>query len=67
MKNSILYFFLLILKVFSNPILNIIYKYGRFFKVLLEKNFKLVLNKKVNLVLFFLYLILLLLKVDPIV
>lgn len=48
-----MYFFLLILKIFFNLALNAIYKYGKFSKVLLEESLKFILDKKVDLVLFF--------------
>lgn len=64
MKNLILFFFLLILKVFLNLALDVIYKCNRFFKILLKKNLKLILGKKNSFFLFFLYFMLLLLKVN---
>lgn len=49
---------------FFNFILNAIYKYSRFAKILLKKGLKFVLYKESNVVLFNLNLILLLVKVD---
>lgn len=57
-------FFLLILRFFFNLTLDIIYKCNRFFKAFLKKNFKFVLYKNNNLILFNLSLILLLVKID---
>lgn len=45
MKSLILHFLLLILEVAFNLAPDAIYKYSRFFEVLLEKNFELVLDK----------------------
>lgn len=38
-KNPILYFFLLIIKILFNLILNNIYKWSRVYKIFLEKSF----------------------------
>lgn len=51
--------------VFFDPTLDAIYKYNRFFKTLLEKNFKSVLNRKDSIVTFYLSFVLLLLKIGP--
>lgn len=67
MINLILYFFLLIPKTFFNLALNTIYKHNRFFKALLETNFKFVLSKKISFIFFFLYLVLLLSKLNSII
>lgn len=66
-KKSSLIFFLLILKVLFNFILDAIYKYSRFLETLLEKSLKLILNKRNSFILFFLYLILLLIKITSII
>lgn len=63
MKSLILYFFLLILRILFDFSLDAIYKYNRFSKILLKKIFKFVLGKRVSLILFLLYFILLSLKV----
>lgn len=54
------------LQVSFDFIPNVIYKWNRFFKILLKKNFEFVLYKKNNLVLLNLSLMLLLTEVDPI-
>lgn len=51
-KNPVLYFILLILKVFLNLTPDVLYKYGRLSKVCFKKDFKLVLFKGRNPVLF---------------
>lgn len=66
MGSLVLYFFSLILKVFFNLAPNIIYKCGRFFKILLEKGLKLISSYEFGSILFFFYPILLLSKIDPI-
>lgn len=53
MTGLILYFFLLILRVLFNFVLDIVYKYNRFSKTLLKKGFEFVLNNKIRPVLFF--------------
>lgn len=67
MKNLILYFFLIIIKSFFNFTLDVICKYNRFFKILLEKILKFALYKKNNHVLFNFYFILLLIKINFII
>lgn len=44
--------FLLVLKVLFNLALNAIYKYSRFFKILLENGFEFILSKKVDPIFF---------------
>lgn len=44
--------------------LNIIYKYNKFLKTLLKKDFKFVLNNRNNSILFLLHLMLMLYKID---
>lgn len=66
MKRSILYFFLLILKVSFYLASNIIYERGILFKTLSEKSLEFVLSEGVNSVLFLLCLMLLLFEVDSI-
>lgn len=63
-KNLVLYFFLLILKIIFNFSLDTGYKCGRFFKTLLEKSFKFVLNWRDCIVMFISSFILLLTKVN---
>lgn len=58
---------MLILGVFFNFNLDVIFKYNRFFKILLKKGFKFVLYKKINFILLHLSLVLLLAKVDFII
>lgn len=53
MKSPILYFFLLILSVLYNLALDAVYKYDRFSKPLSKKGIKFILDKKVDLVIFF--------------
>lgn len=64
MKNLVLYFFLLVLRVFFNFILDAIYKSNRFIKILLKKDFKFILSRVDNIVLFYLSFILLPAKID---
>lgn len=52
------------LKVLFDFIINIIYKYSRFFKTLLKKGFKFVLYKKSNFVLLNSSFVSLLIEVD---
>lgn len=52
-KSAILHFFLLILRVLFNLVLDAIYKYGGFSKALLEKSLEFVLGDKINPGLFF--------------
>lgn len=66
MRSSGLYFFLLVLRVFFNLTPDIIHKRNRFFKILLEKDFKFVLCEKSDPVPLNLSLMLLLAEVDPI-
>lgn len=67
MKSLVLYLFLLILEFFFNFILDIIYKYGKFSKALLKKSLEFFSDEKNGPILFFLYFILLLLKIDFII
>lgn len=67
MKNLILYFFLLVLRVFFNLILDDFYKRGRFVKTLIEKSSEYILFKVNNLILLNLSLILLLAEINPII
>lgn len=46
-ENSVLYYFLLVLKVLFNLISNNIYKKFKIFKVFLKKDFKLTLEQKI--------------------
>lgn len=62
-KNLILYFLLIVVVLF-NLVLNAIYKRGRFFKALSKKNFKLILNKRYSPVSFFLDFMLLLSRIN---
>lgn len=62
MKNLILYFFLFILEVSFNFILDIVYKYNRFSDTLLKKGFKYILSDKIGSVLFFLMLYVIIIK-----
>lgn len=57
-------FFLLILNVLFNLILDVIYKRDRFSKILLKKDFELISIREINLILFHINLILLLVKVN---
>lgn len=66
MKSSILYFFLLILRVPFNLALDIIYKHNIFSKTLLKKGLEFDSNRKNGLIIFLLYFILLLSKINPI-
>lgn len=66
MGSSILYFLLLVLGISLNFGLDICYKQDRFIKILLEKGFEVVLNKKGGTVALNLSFILLLIEVDPI-
>lgn len=66
MRNRILYFFLLVLKLFFNLTLNIIYKRSGFPKAFLKKDLKFVSCRRVSLVKFHLGLMLLVTKVDSI-
>lgn len=50
MRNSILYFFLLILEISFNLSLDVSYKQGEFSKTLSEKNVEFVLSKRCGLV-----------------
>lgn len=50
-KSSVLYFFLLILKIFFDFILDNVYNYGRFSKTLLKRSLKLVSCKSNHLIL----------------
>lgn len=61
-----MHFFLLILEVLFNFILDIIYKYGKFSKTLLKKSLEFILSKKVDFILLFLIFMLLSSKIDPI-
>lgn len=54
-------------KSLFNFILDVVYKCNRLSKALLKKDLKLVLSEKSNLILFFLYFILLLLKINFII
>lgn len=64
MKNPVLNFFLLILKIFFNLTSDVIYKNRRLLKTFLEKNFKFVLYEGGNSVLFNLSLVLLPVKIE---
>lgn len=59
MKDPILHFFLLILEILFNFVLDNVYKCGEFIKTLLKKSLKFVLHDEVSLVLFFYYFLLL--------
>lgn len=63
-KRSILNFYLLVLKILLDLGLNTYYQYGRFSETLLEKDFKLIVNKKNNTIIFNSSFILLLIEVD---
>lgn len=63
-KSNFTLFLLILSRVLFNPAPDIIYKYNRFSKTLLEKGFKFILDESITLVLFFSCLILLLLKFD---
>lgn len=64
MTSSILYFFLLVLKIPLNFSLDIIYKQSRFFKILAKKCFKLAPNKRDDTFMFDLSLVLLLAEIE---
>lgn len=64
MRNPVLYFFILVLKVPLNLIPNIIYKCGRFSKTFSKKNFKFIPYRKISHVTFKLGLILFQVKAD---
>lgn len=64
-KSLILYFFLLILRVFFNLTPNVIHKRDRFSKTLLEKNLEFVLYKQVGSVLLSSSFMLLPPEIDP--
>lgn len=66
MRSPVLYFFLLVIKVFFDFIPNVVNKRGRFFKTLLEKCFAFVLNKGSDPILLNLSFMLLPMEVDPI-
>lgn len=63
-ENSVLNFFLLILKILLNLSPDAYYKCSRFLKILLEKNFKFVLNRKNTTIPFYLNLALLFIEVN---
>ena len=65
-KDSILYFLLLVLKILLDLSLDVSYKQGRFSKALSEKSFKLVLSKRNGIIVFNLSFVLLPAEVDPI-
>lgn len=67
MKKLILYFFLLILEVSLNFILDIVYKHSRFSKIVSKKSLKFVLGKRNGPITFDLGLILLPVKIDPLI
>lgn len=67
MRNLILYFFLLVLKISLNFCPDIGYKRGRFSKTLIEKNLEFFPHKGGGLVALYLSFVLLSAKVDPIV
>lgn len=66
MKRLVLYFFLLVLHIPLNLILNIVQKRDRFSKAFLEKSLKLIPSGGNNPVTFDPGLMLLLAKIDPI-
>lgn len=65
-KNPILYLFLLVLGVFFNFIIDVVYKRSRFPKVFTEKTLEIVLDKKIGSVTFDLGLVLLSVEIDHI-
>lgn len=66
MKSWVLNFFLLILEILLNLSLNTSHKGNRFFKILLEKSLKFILNRRDGTVIFNSSFILLLIKINPI-
>lgn len=61
-----MYFLLLVLGISVNLGSDVDYKPDRFFKILLEKNFKFILSRRTNIITFNLSFILLLAKVNSI-
>lgn len=64
MRRSVLYFLLLILRVFFNVISDIVYKSNKLSKAFLEKNFEFVLYEGNNLVMLNLSFVLLLAEIN---
>lgn len=64
MKSLICYFFLLILEISLHFNLDASHKWGRFFKTLLEKDFKFILNRNNSIIAFNLSFVLLLAEVN---
>lgn len=64
MKNLVLYFILLVLKIFFNPTQDIIYKRNKFFEIFPEKNFEFVPYKRFGSIMFNLYFMLLSMEVN---
>lgn len=67
MKNSILYFLLLVFEISLYLNLDIYYKWAGFSKTLLKKVFQLISSKKNNINAFYLSFLLLLIEVNPII
>lgn len=64
MGNSILYFLLLKLEIPLNLCLDVGHKWGRFFEILLEKDFEFVLRRGDGIVVSYLSFVLLLAKIN---